>query len=181
MQRNFRWTRYPVLTIISAAAIFAQSYQGGLRGRVMDAAGAAIPGANVGLVNQNSNATLSTVTNDVGEYAFAALNPADYVLTVERPGFKKFEQTRITIGTQTFLTIDVSLQVGDVTQSVEISGEAPLMETVIPSVGGALNARQLENLPNIGRNPYMALAKSAPNIVPVGDTRYQRFQDQSGT
>ena len=181
MQRKVEGVWCLILMVISATILSAQSYQGGLRGRVTDAAGAAIPGVKINLVNQSSNATLSTLTNDVGEYAFSALNPADYVLTVERPGFKKFEQVGINIGTQTFHTVDITLQVGDVSQSVEISGESPLMETVIPSVGGALNSRQLQDLPNIGRNPYMALAKVAPNIVAVGDTRYQRFQDQSGT
>src|SRR5215470_13324479 len=101
MRRKVQWPWYPILMMSLAAVLGAQSYQGGLRGRVMDPAGAAIPGAHITLVNQGSNANLSTFTNDVGEYAFSALNPTDYVLTVEHAGFKKFEQVGITIGTQT--------------------------------------------------------------------------------
>src|SRR5690349_15571207 len=129
-----RFTKCVLTAAIWMPALFAQSYQGGIRGRVVDPAGAAIAGACGARVNQDSNASLSTVSNDEGEYAFPALNPARYVLTVEHTGFKRFEQRDITVAMQAFHTVDVSLQVGEVTQSVEVSGESPLMETVIPSV-----------------------------------------------
>jgi hypothetical protein len=158
-----------------------QSFQGGIRGRVVDSAAASLSGARVRLVDQNSNIELSTVTNEQGEYAFPSVNPATYALLLEHSGFKKYERRGIVVTTQSFYTIDVSLELGEISQTVQVTGEAPLMETVIPSAGGGLLAHQLESLPNIGRNPYMILAKVAPNIVAVGDSRYIRFQDQSGT
>ncbi|MCC6585798.1 MAG: carboxypeptidase regulatory-like domain-containing protein [Bryobacterales bacterium] len=176
-----RFLVFVAFAACTSSSLFGQSFQGGLRGRVTDPAGASIAAAHVQLINQASNAKLESVTNDQGEYAFPAVNPATYSLVIEHPGFKKHERRDIAVATQTFFTIDVKLEVGDVSQSVQVTGEAPLMETVIPSAGGSLGARQLENLPNIGRNPFMVLAKTAPNIVPVGDSRYQRFQDQSGT
>lgn len=166
---------------ILTAALFAQSHLGGLRGRVSDSTGASVAQAKVTLVNQDSNSTITTLSNDQGEFAFASLNPGTYRLTAEMTGFKKFDRPNLLIETQGFHSVDIKLEVGDFTQSVQVTEEAPLMETVIPTTGGALQSRQLESLPNIGRNAFMALAKASPNIVPVGDTRYQRFQDQSGT
>lgn len=174
-----------LLTLLFALAFTvpsgAQTFQGGIRGRAVDSAGGAVAGAKVQLINRASNASLDAVTNDQGEYAFPSLNPGTYSLSIQHAGFKKHERRDIVVVTQGFYTVDVTLEVGETSQSIQVSGEAPLMETVIPSAGGGLEARQLETLPNIGRNPFMVLAKTAPNIVPVGDSRYQRFQDQSGT
>ncbi len=170
------------LILASIAAILsAQTFTGGIRGRATDSAGGAVANAGVRLINTASNATIETATNEQGEYAFPSINPAQYRLTVERSGFKKYERAGIAVATQGFYTIDVVLEVGDLSQSVQVTSDAPLMETVIPSAGGGLVASQLESLPNVGRNPFMVLARIAPNIVPVGDSRYQRFQDQSGT
>jgi hypothetical protein len=161
--------------------LLSQTYQGGLRGRVVDASSAAVSSARVVLVNQASNLATETAANDQGEYAFPALTPGTYTLSVEQSGFKRFERSGIVVATQSFLTVDIQLQLGDVAQSVQVTGEAPLMETAIPSAGGSLNGQQLADLPNIGRNVFIVLAKAAPNIAPVGDARYSRFQDQSGT
>ncbi len=121
--------RFPVFVALTTCLLLAvslsgQTFQGGLRGRVTDPAGASIATAHVQLVNQASNAKLESVTNDQGEYAFPSINPATYSLVIDHPGFKKHDRRDIVVATQSFFTIDVKLEVGDVSQSVQVTGEA---------------------------------------------------------
>ncbi|MFN7922951.1 MAG: carboxypeptidase-like regulatory domain-containing protein, partial [Bryobacteraceae bacterium] len=105
--------------LILLCSLEAQTFLGGLRGRVGDSAGGAVASAKVTLTNQSSNAVLETVTNAQGEYAFPALNPATYVLAIEQSGFKKFQRGGIVVATQGFYTVDVMLEVGELSQSIQ--------------------------------------------------------------
>lgn len=168
-----------LLTLVFSLSVFAQSYRGGLRGVVKDAGGATIPGAKVALVDVGTNVARNTVSNDGGEYVFNAVEPADYKIVVEFPGFKKLERaTRI--GTQEFLTVDVSMEVGDVTESIQVTEEVPLIETSNASTGQTVDRQKLVDLPNMGRNPFM-MSKISSNIVQVGNPNFNRMQDQSGS
>src|SRR5262245_31980904 len=89
----------------------AQSSQGGLRGVVKDPQGV-IPGVTVTLTNESSNTTRETVTNAVGEYSFPAVDPSRYAVKATVPGYKTFERKGITIGVQSFLSLDITLEVG---------------------------------------------------------------------
>src|SRR5215213_9174023 len=99
------------LLLAAPAMAIAQSYQGGLRGAVRDADGV-IPGAGVVLVNDETTLERTVVTNAAGEYAFPNLAPGNYTVRVSVQGFKRFESRALRIGTQDFLTLDVTLQVG---------------------------------------------------------------------
>src|ERR1043166_5412167 len=85
-----------------SAGLGAQSFQGGLRGVVKDPQGV-IPGATVTLVNEQNNVSRETVTNDVGEYSFPAVDPASYTVRAAVQGFKTFERKGVRIGTQQFI------------------------------------------------------------------------------
>ena len=164
------------LLVFSASA---QSYRGGLRGAVKDSGGATIPGARVSLIDAGTNVARNTVTNDGGEYVFNAVEPADYKIVVEFPGFKKLERST-RVGTQEFLTIDVTMEVGDVTESIQVTEEVPLIETSNASTGQTVDRQKLVDLPNMGRNPFM-MSKISSNIVQVGNPNFNRMQDQSGS
>lgn len=168
-----------VLTLCFSLGLFAQSYRGGVRGAVKDAGGATVPGAKVALVDVGTNVARNTVTNDAGEYVFNAVEPADYKVVVEFPGFKKLERP-VRIGTQEFLTIDIALEVGDVTESIQVTEEVPLIETSNASTGQVVDRQKLVDLPNLGRNPFM-MSKLSPNIVQIGNPTFNRMQDQSGS
>jgi hypothetical protein len=101
MLKLLAWT-LSVWVILFTPALFAQSHLGGLRGRVSDSTGASVAQAKVTLVNQDSNSTISTVSNDQGEFAFASLNPGTYRLMAEMTGFKKFDRPNLLIETQGF-------------------------------------------------------------------------------
>ena len=101
-----------VVTSALAVGVYGQSYQGGLRGAVHDSTGAVIFGANLTLTNEETNATRTTLTNSDGEYSFANVLPGTYSLTTSQAGFKKSEHKGIRIGTQEFITLDLSLEAG---------------------------------------------------------------------
>lgn len=163
-----------------AGSLWAQSFQGGLRGSITDAAGAVVPDAKVTLADEGTSSSRTTLTNTVGEYAFNAVNPATYTVVVESPGFKKFSRTGVIIGTQQFVTVDIALELGQVSESVQVTEEVPLIESANASTGQVVDRQKLLDLPNLGRNPFM-MSKIVQNVTPAGDPRFNRMQDQSGS
>ena len=95
----------------------AQSFYGGVRGAVRDADGV-VPGVELTLLNVETAVTRTSVTNSVGEYAFTDVVPGQYSLRAFLTGYKTFERRGIVVGTQEFLTLDFSLEVGTVREEV---------------------------------------------------------------
>jgi len=172
--------RLLVLASIVTINVSAQSYYGGLGGTVLDQNGGALSGAKVTLINEGTNAQRSAVSASAGEFVFTELVPGTYALTVEAPGFKKFEQKGVLVGTQQQVSVDAKMQVGQVSESIEVSGAVELVETSNASQGQVIDNQKLTELPNLGRNPFM-LSKLAQNVVPVGNPAYNRMEDQSGS
>ena len=106
-----------------------QGFQGGLRGAIKDAGGV-VPGVEVTLNNEQTNINRSTVTNDRGEYVFSSVDPGTYTVRAALQGFKKIERAGIRIGTQTFIVLDLTLEVGTLSESVTVTGQSPLIETL---------------------------------------------------
>ncbi|GIU78353.1 MAG: hypothetical protein KatS3mg005_1591 [Bryobacteraceae bacterium] len=158
----------------------AQSFFGGLRGAVTDPGGAAVPLAKVSLIDESTGAERSTLTTQEGEFAFNQVVPSTYSLRVESPGFRVFERKGVAIATQQFTTVNVQLEVGQVTETVNVTEEAPLLETGSASQGQVVDRQKLIDLPNLGRNPFM-MSRLAQNVVQVGNPAYNRMQDQSGS
>ena len=151
--------------LLVSAPLFAQSYQGGIRGAISDSTGAGVAQVPVMIVDQGTNVSRATVSNATGEYVFSAVTPATYTLVAEVSGFKKFERKNIVVNTQEFLTVDVKLELGQTSESVIVTEEVPLIETANASTGQVLDRQKLADLPNTGRSPYV-LAFLVPGVVP---------------
>lgn len=158
----------------------AQSFQGGLRGAVKDRESNVLAGATLTLTNQATNVSRTTVTNDTGEYVFERVDPGKYKLSANLNGFKKADRTDVLVETQQQLALDFMLEVGNVVETVIITGDVPLMETSTASTGTVLGKQVLDDLPNSGRNPFM-LSAITPNVIPAGNPTFNRQQDQSGS
>ncbi|MGA8028570.1 MAG: TonB-dependent receptor [Bryobacteraceae bacterium] len=162
------------------AVLTGQSYQGGVRGDVTDPQGAPVASAKVSLINAGTSVIRSTLTTSDGTYVFSNVEPAIYSIAAESPSFKRYEQKGITVGTQEFVSVDVKLEIGNVSQSVTVTEEVPLVENTNASQGQVIDNQQLVDLPNLGRNPFQ-MSKVAQNVMPIGDPAYNRMEDQSGS
>jgi hypothetical protein len=168
-----------VLAMMLAANVAAQTFTGGLRGVVKDVNGV-VPGAEVMLINEATGAKRSVTSNDQGAYVFENVLPGTYTVRASLTGFKTLERAEIRIGTQQTLTLDLTLEVGQLQETITVTGAAPLIETSNASVGSMLDKATLETLPTAGRNAFF-LATTVPNVIPSGDPQFVRQQDQTNS
>ena len=110
-----------LLVVATAGAVFGQGFQGGLRGSIKDAGGV-IPGVEITLTNESTSIKRSSVTNERGEYAFAAIEPGTYAVKATLQGYKTIDRGAIRIGTQQFLTLDLTMEVGAITENITVTG-----------------------------------------------------------
>lgn len=169
-----------LLGIIASSLISAQSFVGSVRGLIQDPAGAVIANANVTLRNDATGTSRTTVSNAAGEYVFSQIEPATYTLSVETAGFKKLERKGVIVGTQENISVDLKMELGQVTESVEVTTEVPLIENATASNGQVINTQQITDLPNLGRNTFL-LSKLDNSVVPSGPPQWNRFEDQIGS
>ncbi len=139
MTRTRRFASILLLLIAGSTVISAQSFVGSLRGLVQDPGGAIIAGANITLTNEATGVSRATVSNASGEYVFSQIEPATYTLAGEAPGFKKLERKGVVIGTQENVSVDLKMEIGQVSESVEVTTEVPLIENATASNGQVLN------------------------------------------
>lgn len=161
---------FSVFFSLAATSSRAQSASsGGVTGQVSDPQGASVAGADVKLVDNTTKSELSTVTNDGGRYNFPVVNPGVYDLVVSRAGFKtaRFSGQKVSIGS--VLTLNVSMEVGALTETVVVtSGNAGTeLQTVNATVGTTINLKDLELLPNLGRDATTLMALQ-PGVTPAG-------------
>jgi len=142
------------LTILTLATAGASGQTGttSVRGAVTDKSGAAIVGAKVTLLNSGQALQREAQTNEAGQYEFPALPPGTYLLTVEMANFRTFEQKNIQLLVNTPATVNVALEIGSATQTVEVSAQAVTLNTADASLGNAFGENQIKQLPLEGRN-----------------------------
>lgn len=176
---------YGVLVLVAmvmtaATSALAQSNYGALRGIVTDVQGASVTNATVALTAEDTKISRTTTTNGAGEYVFSAVAPGVYTVTVTTDGFKKSESKGIRIDAGNTIPLDVRLELGSMSQSVEVTAAEPIVNNGTSFNGQLIDSQKLQNLPNPGRNPFL-FSKLDNNVTPVGDPRFVRFQDQSGS
>jgi cyclase len=158
-----------VVALAGATDINAQTDLGALRGAVRDAQGL-IPGAEVTLINEDTDAARSAMTNEVGKYAFASVLPGTYAVRVSLPGFKTEERKGFLICTQQSAVLDFMLEVGAISEQITVTGEAPLVERASATQAASLDQDALKSLPIFGRNTFFA-AISTPGIAQTPGAR----------
>jgi len=155
-----------MLTITSMLALAQALAQNAatLLGGVTDTSGAAVPSATVTIAQPKTGFTRSIKTNAQGEYVLPLLPiGSDYGLTVQAPGFESFSQADITLQLNQNARVDVQLKVGTVSQSVNVTGAAPMVDTYTAEGGDVVEARRIVQLPLNGRNA-LQLAATLPGV-----------------
>jgi len=146
-----------------STSTFAQ-YRAGIQGVVADQQGATIAAATVTLTSKDTNISKTTVTDSDGVYNFLSLAPGHYSISVEATGFKKGSLQDVVVAAEQTQAVNISLEVGEVTQSVTVTAEvSPPIDTETGSISGTLSDRQIQNLPSFGRDPYQLL-RLAPGV-----------------
>src|SRR5262249_32014678 len=138
--------------LIPAIAAFPQQDTGMITGELTDASGSAVPGAIVTVTNRDTNVTVKVVSGSDGIFVPTPLPIGLYSVTAEAKGFKKALRDGIQLNVQDRLRVDFRLELGDVTQTVEITGEAPLLQSESTSLGQVIETKRVLELPLNGRN-----------------------------
>lgn len=160
---------FKVFLLVSGVATPAwsqSSYTAAVRGAVTDGSGATVPGAKVTITEADRNIAHPATTDEAGRYVLMALPPGRYTLKVEATGFTRYVQTNIPLAVQQQATFDVVLRVGDIATAVEVTSEAPLLNTTIATLGQVIDNRYMISLPNLGRNP-LSMMSLTPGVVGV--------------
>jgi hypothetical protein len=132
---------------LTAAVAFGQSNQAAISGVVSDLQGAVIPGAKVTITNLGTDVPSSAITNQAGFYSIPNLPVGAYTLTVEHQGFRRYVRQGLSLSTGQTLGLDVKLDLGAVTETVNVSGEAPLVESRTSDVTQLIESKSIEDLP----------------------------------
>ncbi len=156
-----------VLAAAVSLPVFGQDTRGTIFGVVSDPQGAVIPAAPVVVTNVDTNAIKRTVSNDTGYYEVPLLDPGNYAVSVEMPGFRKFVRSGLILNVNSRIGIDIAMQLGSLGEVVEVVAEAPLLETSTASAGRVVDNRQIMELPYSDLNPYV-LAGLAPGMQWTG-------------
>src|SRR3989442_5557632 len=155
------------ILLLWCSAAWGQTTFGSIAGSVSDSTGAIIPGAQVTLTNLGTNEKRVTPSSAEGLYQFVNLVPGRYRIDVEKEGFKHFTREPIVVEVQNALRIDVALEVGALTQRVEVTAQTPLLQPQTSDLGQGVEQRKATELPPNGRNP-LNLAALVPSVIPLG-------------
>ncbi len=150
-----------------AAALVQASPVGSVAGTVKDPAGALIANAGLTLINLETNARFTAVSDPQGEYRVLQLPPGEYSITIAVPGFKKEVIQRALVQVDQITPADFTLQLGQVTDTVEVSAATPLLETDKTTLGSVVDSKTIESMP-LNARQFLDLALITPGTTPAG-------------
>ena len=139
---------------LASIAAYSQESRGTVSGSVLDSQGAALPNVKVVATETRTNTINQAVSDTTGQYVLPFLAPGDYKIAVSVPGFKQYEQSHLILNAGDHPVVDIKLQIGDVSQSVSVTAEAPLLGTADATSGLVVTDEQVESLPLNGRTPF---------------------------
>ena len=150
-------------------SVLAQTRGGEANGTVTDASGAIVPGATVTLTNQGTNLQNTTTTNNNGYFVFVNVQPGNYKLKVEKAGFKAVESSLVVAVNQA-VTQNLTLDVGSASTTIEVTAQAPVLDSTTSSLGTVIEEKTIQSLPLNGRN-FTQLLTLTPGVTPVSTSQ----------
>src|SRR5262245_57733862 len=165
--KSLIWSSAPLLMLLALpSSAVAQSSMGTVSGTVTDTAGAVVSGATVTLVNQDTNVHAARTTNADGHYVFVNVRPGTYALTIELTGFATTKVATFAVGVNETVAGNVSLKVGSVEESVEVTTQSELLQTSTSELGNVIEEKVIKDMPLQGRN-FTQLLVLTPGVNPV--------------
>ncbi len=159
--------------IASLACLTAQEFRASISGHILDKSGASIPQAKVQAIDTATGETFTATADSSGAYSIPLLKPGVYKIVVTAPGFKQFVRENLTLAVGQSAGVDAALEIGDITQSVQVTAEAALLETQSGNRAGLIDTNQVAELPLNARNPFM-LGLTAAGVTFRGAPIWQR-------
>ena len=153
--------------VFASSSVFAQRDLATLAGTVTDISKGVVANATVIITEQGTGLIYEMQTNAAGEFVRPALKPSTYDVKVSAPGFKTAQQKNILLIAGERTGINIVLNLGDVTQTVEVQAAAPLLQTEGTQVGAALNSKAMTDIPLGGQRNFAYLARLSPGVVPA--------------
>src|SRR5438270_5340283 len=136
-----------LLAAILPYAAFAQADKGTILGSVQDASGAPASDTEVKVTEINTNIVHSARTNDTGNFTFPLLDPGTYIVSTERAGFNKASRSGVQLDANSTIRVDFALQVGSVTETIDVSASAAILQTDRADLGAKIETQTLANMP----------------------------------
>jgi len=164
------WLIVLSLCLICSALLSAQGTGGRILGRVADSSGAVLAGVKVTLTNQATSVSTDTSTNSSGDYGFPQVPVGTYTLAFDLTGFKTNVQKGIVVDLNQVITLNTALQIGETKETVEVTSEAPLVDTTSTQLGAVMDSRQVANLPLNSRDTYQLLQLQPGVMSTVGSS-----------
>jgi Carboxypeptidase regulatory-like domain len=149
---RFRIVVVLAMALLCCGTVWGQKDTGNIAGTVKDSSGALVVGAKVTASDVDRGLTFTTTTSDAGEFVSGPLRVGNYTVTVEHPGFKKAVSVPVALDVQQRVVVNVTMEVGQVSERIEVSGAAPLLETETSALGQVIDNKRVANLPLNGRN-----------------------------
>jgi outer membrane receptor protein involved in Fe transport len=165
-----RWVVFVSLYLVGSTLLFAQGTGGRILGRIADPSGAVLAGVKVTAANDATGVSRDTQTNNSGEYVFPEVPVGTYTISFDLTGFKTSVSKGITVQLNQIVTLNAVLQVGQTKEVVEVSSEAPLVDTTSTQLGAVMDNRQVQNLPLNTRDTYQLLQLQPGVMSTVGSS-----------
>jgi len=163
--RQVALTRLVLFGLFCAAALFAQRDLGTITGTITDPTGAAIPNAKITITEVATNLSYTVTSNTSGEYVRPALKPGTYTVAAEAQGFRRVAQENVVVTAGDRIGVSLTLPVGNLTEAIEVSANAPLLQTENASQGADLNTSEVNQLPMGGQRVFAYLARLSPGVL----------------
>lgn len=141
-----------LLLAVPAGRLAAQAVYGSITGTVFDPSGAAVPNAKVAITDLDRDVSYTTLTNESGNYSQTHLIIGRYRVRAEAPGFKSYIQEGVAVAVDSVTHVDMTLQTGEITQTLDVKEEVPLLKTERTDVSTTLSEKFVKELPTISRN-----------------------------
>jgi hypothetical protein len=178
IQDSKRWFFFAILLallIFSTSAMQAQRITASLKGTVHDSTAARIPNATVTLTNTGTQANFKGVTDSGGTFDISNLPPGPYTVTIEATGFKRLVLSGLILDVDQTAGEDFTLELGTVSETVQVSSAEPLLETQSSDVGAVIENKSIENLPLNQRNPF-SLVLLVPGVTGTVNASFTGLQ-----
>jgi hypothetical protein len=175
MFRVQRFLAVVLVVLASAGAAYSQAVSASLLGTVTDSTGAVIPGAKVTVMEANTQVSRTGQSNESGNYQFPDLPPGNYVISVEVTGFKKATQKDVALLVNSAQRVDIQLQPGELTETIEITGAPPVLQTERADTGRKLDTVVVAELPLSTNRNYQSLLNLVPGTVKASFQHSQFF------